>query len=327
MITKSKILFAGLDNCGKTSIIKSIQQKFPFTSSRPTIGLERKGITRVPCLGMEFIAWDLAGQRRFRENYFERAKMVFLNTTTLFYIIDIQEENRYYESLQYLYDILNVYNQNNGFPKIIICIHKTDPSLLNDIEKFSTLKRKIIPGLAKCLENVNYYLCFTSIYEIPTLLRALTRGIIEDQPKSIMIQSILKKYIQMTFSESAVIFSKDLLIIGEFSNSERNLQVCYSITPRFAIAMEKIEEYHMDSKKIIMDIEIYSHKLPNKDSLKKALFFLIPLKISKHDIFYLSTLTNNPRSINFCLKYIPKLQKQLEDLLFMITTPVVEMIN
>ncbi len=326
MITKSKILFAGLDNSGKTSIIQTVRHKFPFTSSTPTIGLDRRQLTHLPCLGMEFIAWDLAGQRKFREQYFTRKKLIFLKASVIFYIIDIQEEHRYYESLQYLHDILNVYHQSNEFPKLFICLHKADPSLIENKEDFTTIKRTIIPELSKCLAGIQYYLYFTSIHDSSSILRAVSHGIFNQNPKSELIQSLLQKYIQMTFSSTAVIFSQELLTIGEFSQSNHYLQACYAATPRFVIAMEKLGLYKMNSEKIILEVTLDPPKFQTerKSEKQQALLFLIPLSLSSDQQFYLTTLTVNRQSLNFCLKYIPKLRIQLQNLLELIISPITE---
>lgn len=323
MQTKNKIIFAGLDNSGKTSIIKSIQKKFSFTTTNPTIGLDRSKLTTIPCLGLEFIAWDLAGQRKFRKQYFEREELIFLNTTTLFYIIDLREKNRYYESLQYLHDILLVFYENQSHPRLVILLHKADPDLLKDKVQFAELKKHIIPKLASCLEEVEYFLYFTSIHDIPSLFRALSKGIIEDHPKAIMIQSILQKYLQMTFSSSAVIFSEDLLIMGEYSRNSKYLQTIYTVTPRIVIAMEKLTDYSLSSNRIILDIRFDDvHHKNHLSTSGSALIFTIPLRITENDVFYLTTLTKNQKSMDVCMKYLPKLQNQLQNLFLMIISPI-----
>ena len=291
MYSKNKILFAGLDNCGKTSFIKTVQHKFPFTSSNPTIGLNRSCLTSTPCLGLEFIAWDLAGQKQYRDQYFFREKLIFLNASTLYYLIDVQEEERFTESLQYLSKILTIYKQNNFFPKIIICLHKLDPEIEHNKQKIGNIKRKLIPNLIQYLKNLTYFIYFTSIHDISNLLRVFSRGIIDCHPKSDMIQSFLQKYLQMTFSASVVLFTKELLLIGESSINDLYLQTCYAATPRFVIAMEKIQTYNLESKKVVMNIAFDKNNPSNSiNHPNEGLLFLIPLPISESETFYLKKL-------------------------------------
>ena len=69
MVQKRKIIFAGLDRGGKTSIILSLKKQFSFINSGATLGIERSSITQTKCLGFELTAWDLGGQLKFREDY------------------------------------------------------------------------------------------------------------------------------------------------------------------------------------------------------------------------------------------------------------------
>jgi GTPase SAR1 family protein len=308
-----------LDNSGKTSFIETIRRKFPITSSKPTIGLQREKLTATSCLGMEFIAWDLAGQHQYRRNYFQRERLVFLNATSLFYIIDIQDPERFTETINYLRHILNIFYKFHDEPRIIICLHKSDPMLQVNRQKYQELKKRIIPYLDLVLENFQYHIHFTSIFEISTLYRAISQGIIETHPKADIIQDFLKQYSRMTFSSAVILFSEDMLVIGEQSSHKRYLDICNAAASRFVIAMEKIEQYKIFSNRIIMEMKIdQNYSQFDKDSHQNAILFLSPIKLSNLDKFYLVTLTLNPNSIKMGLKYIPKLKNQLENFLSMV---------
>ena len=85
---KTKTIFAGIDNAGKTSIILSLQNKFSFLSSvRPTFGLNRTTpFKEIKCLGLDLVTWDLGGQRKFREEYFKQKTRIFSNITVMYYV-------------------------------------------------------------------------------------------------------------------------------------------------------------------------------------------------------------------------------------------------
>ena len=117
---KKKIIFAGLDNGGKTSIILILQKKFSFMNSKPTQGVNRTSITETKCLGLEFVAWDMGGQAKYREEYIKQRYRMFSAVASMFYVIDIQDSERFEESIEYYRNIMQTYEDLQEFPKIII---------------------------------------------------------------------------------------------------------------------------------------------------------------------------------------------------------------
>jgi ADP-ribosylation factor-like protein 3 len=70
--TKRRLLFLGLDNAGKTSILKAMGQENP-TSIAPTRGFNVKQISKE---NVEFNIWDIGGQKALRaywSGYFDKA--------------------------------------------------------------------------------------------------------------------------------------------------------------------------------------------------------------------------------------------------------------
>ena len=102
-----KILLAGLQNSGKTSILLALQKKYSHIGSlKPTIGVERTGID---ILGYNIKVWDLGGQEEFREKYFEKKDEYFTETDILFYVVDTLDFRKYYEALTYYLKIVEVF--------------------------------------------------------------------------------------------------------------------------------------------------------------------------------------------------------------------------
>ena len=96
MVKQKKIIFAGLDNGGKTSIILTLQKKFSFLGNlRPTIGLDRTNLQEMKCLGMDLFAWDFGGQKKFRDSYFKQRFRAPLHDSYIFWQpIKMYNENR-----------------------------------------------------------------------------------------------------------------------------------------------------------------------------------------------------------------------------------------
>ena len=55
-----------------------------------------------------FSCWDLGGQVSFRKIYLEHKWKYFSYIQSIFYIIDIQNKERFEEALKYLKEIINV---------------------------------------------------------------------------------------------------------------------------------------------------------------------------------------------------------------------------
>lgn len=85
-----RILLLGLDNAGKTTILKSLASE-DISHITPTQGFNIKSVSSP---GFKLNVWDIGGQRRIRpywKNYFE-------NTDLLIYVIDSADQKRFEET-------------------------------------------------------------------------------------------------------------------------------------------------------------------------------------------------------------------------------------
>ncbi|CAH1784855.1 unnamed protein product [Owenia fusiformis] len=93
-----RILLLGLDNAGKTTILKSLASE-DISHITPTQGFNIKS---VQSQGFKLNVWDIGGQRKIRpywKNYFE-------NTDVLIYVIDSADKKRLGESGEELEELL-----------------------------------------------------------------------------------------------------------------------------------------------------------------------------------------------------------------------------
>lgn len=85
-----RILLLGLDNAGKTTILKKLSDE-EVSHIMPTQGFNIKSLTLA---GMKLNVWDIGGQKSIRPywaNYYE-------NTDCLIYVIDSSDEERVEET-------------------------------------------------------------------------------------------------------------------------------------------------------------------------------------------------------------------------------------
>ncbi|KAI8821523.1 ADP-ribosylation factor-like protein 3-like protein [Fimicolochytrium jonesii] len=96
--TDLRILLLGLDNSGKTTILKHLASE-PITEIKPTQGFN---IKTVVVEGVKLTVWDIGGQRAIRpywRNYFE-------STDVLIYVIDSADRRRLEETGEELQQLL-----------------------------------------------------------------------------------------------------------------------------------------------------------------------------------------------------------------------------
>ncbi|XP_076436838.1 ADP-ribosylation factor-like protein 3 [Babylonia areolata] len=93
-----RILLLGLDNAGKTTLLKSLASE-DVSHITPTQGFNIKSVQSA---GFKLNVWDIGGQRRIRpywRNYFE-------NTDILIYVIDSTDKKRFEETGEELKELL-----------------------------------------------------------------------------------------------------------------------------------------------------------------------------------------------------------------------------
>jgi GTPase SAR1 family protein len=168
-----KIIVCGLDNAGKTSMLTILDKIYGFEEIvkflKPTLGVH---YTKREYFGKSIMYWDFGGQEEFRDKYL-RNKKYFNKTDMMYYLIDIQDEKRYEESVSYLGQLLEILEDNGDYAKlpIYICCSKADDSVIKDesfnfVDKITMLHHffnKKYPDL-----DLHYF--HTTIFDIMSII-------------------------------------------------------------------------------------------------------------------------------------------------------------
>ena len=291
-----KILLAGLQNSGKTSILLALQKKYSQIGSlKPTIGVERTGID---ILGYNIKVWDLGGQEEFREKYFEKKDEYFTETDILFYVIDTLDSRKYYEALTYYLKIVEVFKEQGKIPQVILFFHKFDPDLRNDDIVIKNLDK--VRALFT-QEEIKATFFNTTIYNEWSLIQGFSFGVVSLSKKEKALEAQLQEFAQKTESTYLLLLDKNRVMIGSYKEDEMH-----------RILGERL----MPIIDIYSDISTFSvYKLTNLIAQLSELNLFLKLIQVKEEPFYLMIVSRSQEIGAIIEKVLPEFVKNLEETL------------
>jgi len=190
-----KVVIAGLDNAGKTALLKTIKKEVGFselTGLKPTKGANRDELYLED---QELHILELGGQEEFRKFYIEEPDRFFIGTDIILFLIDVQDDERYQEALEYLQSILRTLNYLQESSEFIILIHKCDPDVIKAPlfqEKMTYLKENI-ENLFKNF-SFQFEIQMSSIFNIVSMTPSFSKmlkGIFEGSGEEAKLESIV----------------------------------------------------------------------------------------------------------------------------------------
>ncbi len=314
MTKSSKIIFAGLDRAGKTSLLNTLQKKFSALNDPAPTRSYRRQETEINFMGLNIVSWDLGGQQRYRNEYFKKKYRVFSNTSTLFYVVDVQDPERFDEAAEYFNNIMRTFTSLDLTPTILILFNKVDPDIQGTPEineRIENFKNSYIKD--KYDFQKHYY--ETSIHDPSTMIKAFSDGVIKKTPKSQLINKALKNFSQKTFASALVIFDKNILIVGSHFSNPLYLEMVEMVSPRFILAMEALQRYSVTPQNVIVNVDF--DEIQRKEEPESAILFVRQFKIhdARESTFYLAILSRNERTFSLCDNLLPLMAEQLENLL------------
>jgi len=200
-----KIVFGGLANSGKTSILLNLKREY-HGEILPTRGIER---SEMKVLGFTLIEWDLGGQSAFRRSYLER-KDAFYDTNILYYVIDIHDSQSYEEAFDYFHEIIEIFRETSQTPKIVICFHKIDLHLSPEMNK------SLRDRFESIAEGFELKFFATTIFNTYSLINAFSYGLrlLSGQTTDLINQ--LQEFAEETSSSAIILLESNGFVIGEY---------------------------------------------------------------------------------------------------------------
>jgi len=232
VVSASKLLFTGLDNAGKTTIIYGIQREFSkIAFLKPTRGAQRRIFE---FMGREIAEWDLGGQISYRISYLKNPGKYFDDTEIAIYVIDIQNKVRLPEAISYLKDVVEQFKTLEIAPPIYIFLHKYDPALRrNALNEMKNLEVEIKEKVKRNVEYKQIFYYNTSIYDLPSIIKAMSEILLSLYSKSELIEKTIIEFGKKTYSDGIVLLDDNSLIIGSYYKDEETKNLLSASTPYF----------------------------------------------------------------------------------------------
>jgi len=231
-INEFKLVIAGLDNAGKSSALIALRKKYNFyervKNLKPTIKIDYSSFKFLETYRINL--WDMGGQKKFRKIYVSNP-IYFTETNYIYYLIDIQDEIKFEESVKYLHDLLDIYRDLNYSNEVIICFNKYDPKFKNS-EDFFDRAEMIKNLIVSQNKDMKFKFFDTSYYDISSISKAISYS--------------LDKFLNLEVIDIGL--SK---IVNQFSCSYVILYTASGLI---------ISDHYMD----VMDIRAFEEKISNR---------------------------------------------------------------
>jgi small GTP-binding protein len=183
---EQKIIVVGLNNAGKTTILKKFGGEIgikDLAKLRPTKGVERQEIITSDLV---LLLWDFGGQKEYRDNYLREPDKYFLHIDLIIYVIDLQDPQRYLESIEYFEKIIDLIEKLEEDPYILIFIHKYDPDIKENPEVLLNIEyvKDLIKNIFRERKQLDYDIYLSSIYSLLTKGPKFSRYLKETMKKT-----------------------------------------------------------------------------------------------------------------------------------------------
>ncbi|NMC04657.1 MAG: hypothetical protein GYA24_05565 [Candidatus Lokiarchaeota archaeon] len=211
--TQKKIIFTGLDNSGKTSIVATLEaERLIKANLKPTTFVERK---EFKFLDYSIMIHDLGGQKKYLIKYLKQADKFFDKTDVCIYVVDVQDITRYTEALDFMKDLVTQFADLRITPKMYVFFHKAENVLNGDLQgakNIEMLQERItdIVGGLYPLEFEN-----TTIYDAYTITATFSAILQDLYPRDVLVQKTMQEFAEQMNAVAAVLYDHRMLTIAD----------------------------------------------------------------------------------------------------------------
>ena len=141
-----KVLFLGLDNAGKSTLLFQMKDN-KFADTVPTVGLN---VESIKYRGMNFTLWDVSGQAtRLWKHYFDKINAII-------FVVDSSDRDRMQRASEELHKVIG--DSELAHAPILIFANKQDiPDVMSKEEVYEALQLKEITESRK--KDISFQSC------------------------------------------------------------------------------------------------------------------------------------------------------------------------
>ncbi len=131
--SSTKVIFVGLDNAGKSSLINLLSGKnlAGSVNLEPTTMVNHVNIA---LQDLDLIVWDFGGQESYRQIYLQNPEEYLTQVDLIIYVIDSLDTQRFDETLNFFSRFLDAITNLKEHPYLLVLLHKGDPDIQSDPE-------------------------------------------------------------------------------------------------------------------------------------------------------------------------------------------------
>ncbi len=253
-----KVMLLGIDNAGKTAISKTLTIKYRGNLQQfgqmlkdllPTKGAVQD---RLKVSNVNVMLWDLGGQQQYRKVYLKEPERFFFDCSAVMYVIDIQDEERFDESMEYLERIVKIFHYLKENPYFMILFHKYDPELEME-PKYQVFIKDLTKLVSKNLTdaNITFQLRNSSVYNDLTVFNGFTEliRIFANVDVQDTINQILEKHARVTGLDNLVLFDLSGVRVGEYVQSDEIRELINALT------IQNLQMLVMEDEQVLLEFD------------------------------------------------------------------------
>ncbi|HME56563.1 MAG TPA: ADP-ribosylation factor-like protein [Candidatus Lokiarchaeia archaeon] len=273
-----KMIFSGLSDAGKTSINRTLKNDIIGTALvKPTYLVDR---SIFKYLDYEILQHDMGGQKKYLINYLKEPGNFFSKTDVCIYVIDIIDDKRYEESLEFFGNMLNKFDEIEVVPSIWILFHKAEKYLFEaDEEQAATIDGLREKFLATNANRFKIEFEATSVYDRWGLSRVFARIFQSLYPRNELVVELLKTIATTVNASAAVLLDDQLLPLADYTDGTDMEKIIKTTAPYLFKIEEGIEALRPTWKRWIKlevdDIDIIYLEIPQEEDKKQLHLYLI----------------------------------------------------
>lgn len=208
-----KIALIGLDNAGKTSIIRTLNRTYHIKGKiSPTKSVER---TTFSIFSQEGTIWDYGGQEHYRKDYLEKPERYLGDIQYLFFVIDVQDIPRYPQAVDYFKQTYEIIHSHNPSVIVTVLFHKLDPEITEKVD-YSSKIAQLSLEFQKIVESNEIGFYNTTIFDPISLLNSMSLPILGNQPIYNVISMLLAEFAMNHSLEYISVLVNELFELGSF---------------------------------------------------------------------------------------------------------------